>query len=144
MVDRVRKPGRAVAKPKRAPMQLPEPTRAALARAAAWRSIPGAMHTRVIAIDGLPLQNASRTVEMWIYSIPETWKAERHLYQYGSNNPREAAYGMNSVTGPIRRSIRTTTAKRTSSSMCPKRPCKRPAGSIWHRSTTGTRTPSAR
>jgi len=61
----------------------------------------GAMHTRVIAkVDGLPLQNASRTVEMWIYSIPETWKAERHLYQYGSNNPREAAYGMDFGDGP--------------------------------------------
>jgi hypothetical protein len=31
---------------------------------------------------------------MWIYTVHDSWKAERHLYQYGPSNPREAAFGM--------------------------------------------------
>jgi hypothetical protein len=61
----------------------------------------GDMRTRVIAkVDGLPIGSTSRTVEMWVYSVPGTWKAERHLYQYGPSNPKEAAFGMDFGDGP--------------------------------------------
>jgi hypothetical protein len=48
----------------------------------------------------LPLGNASRTVEMWVYTVPASWRAERHLYQYGGTNPREGAFGIDFGDGP--------------------------------------------
>lgn len=48
----------------------------------------------------LPLGNASRTVEMWVYSVAKTWRAEHHLYQYGGTNPREGAFGIDFGDGP--------------------------------------------
>ncbi len=48
----------------------------------------------------LPQGNASRTVEMWVYTVPKSWRAEHHLYQYGSANPREGAFGIDFGDGP--------------------------------------------
>lgn len=48
----------------------------------------------------LPKANASRTVEMWVYTVPKSWRSEHHLYQYGSANPREGAFGIDFGDGP--------------------------------------------
>jgi Concanavalin A-like lectin/glucanases superfamily len=48
----------------------------------------------------LPKGNASRTVEMWVYTVAKSWRAEHHLYQYGSANPREGAFGIDFGDGP--------------------------------------------
>jgi hypothetical protein len=50
--------------------------------------------------DTLPLGNASRTVEMWVYTVPKSWRAEHHLYQYGGTNPKEGAFGIDFGDGP--------------------------------------------
>jgi hypothetical protein len=50
--------------------------------------------------DALPLGNASRTVEMWVYTVPKSWRAEHHLYQYGGTNPKEGAFGIDFGDGP--------------------------------------------
>jgi concanavalin A-like lectin/glucanase superfamily protein len=62
----------------------------------------GDSQTRLDAMvtEGLPLGNASRTVEMWVYSVHDSWKNEHHLYQYGPSNPREAAFGIDFGDGP--------------------------------------------
>jgi len=51
-------------------------------------------------IDSLPKGNASRTVEMWVYTVAKSWRSEHHLYQYGSANPREGAFGIDFGDGP--------------------------------------------
>jgi hypothetical protein len=51
-------------------------------------------------INTLPQGNASRTVEMWVYTVAKSWRNEHHLYQYGSNNPREGAFGIDFGDGP--------------------------------------------
>ncbi|MES1174242.1 MAG: LamG domain-containing protein [Myxococcales bacterium] len=48
----------------------------------------------------LPKGNASRTVEMWLYTVPKSWRSEHHLYQYGGTNPREGAFGIDFGDGP--------------------------------------------
>jgi hypothetical protein len=50
--------------------------------------------------DAMPLNNDSRTVEMWVYTVPKSWRAEHHLYQYGGTNPREGAFGIDFGDGP--------------------------------------------
>ena len=50
--------------------------------------------------DVLPKSNTSRTVEMWLYTVPKSWRAEHHLYQYGGTNPREGAFGIDFGDGP--------------------------------------------
>lgn len=63
----------------------------------------GDSQTRLDAMitTGLPLANASRTVEMWVYTVHLSWRAEHHLFQYGPSNPREAALGMDFGDGPF-------------------------------------------
>ena len=48
----------------------------------------------------LPKGNSSRTVEMWLYTVPKSWRSEHHLYQYGGTNPREGAFGIDFGDGP--------------------------------------------
>lgn len=48
----------------------------------------------------LPKGNASRTVEMWIYTVPKSWRAEHHLYQFGGTSRREGAFGIDFGDGP--------------------------------------------
>jgi len=48
----------------------------------------------------LPQGNTSRTVEMWLYTVPLSWRAEHHLYQFGDRNPREGAFGIDFGDGP--------------------------------------------
>jgi hypothetical protein len=48
----------------------------------------------------LPLANTSRTVEMWVYTVTKSWRAEHHLYQFGGTNPREGAFGIDFGDGP--------------------------------------------
>ncbi len=62
----------------------------------------GDQHTEMNATIGntLPLGNASRTVEMWLYTVPKSWRAEHHLYQYGGTNPKEGAFGVDFGDGP--------------------------------------------
>jgi Concanavalin A-like lectin/glucanases superfamily len=48
----------------------------------------------------LPKGNSSRTVEMWVYTVAKSWRNEHHLYQFGSNNPREGAFGIDFGDGP--------------------------------------------
>ncbi len=50
--------------------------------------------------DAMPLNNDSRTIEMWLYTVPKSWRAEHHLYQYGGTNPREGAFGIDFGDGP--------------------------------------------
>lgn len=48
----------------------------------------------------LPMGTASRTVEMWVYTVKKSWRAEHHLYQFGGTNPREGAFGIDFGDGP--------------------------------------------
>lgn len=48
----------------------------------------------------LPKGNSSRTVEMWLYTVPKSWRSEHHLYQFGSASPREGAFGIDFGDGP--------------------------------------------
>lgn len=62
----------------------------------------GDSQTRLEAMitEGLPIGNASRTVEMWVYSVHDSWRNEHHLYQFGPSNPKEAAFGIDFGDGP--------------------------------------------
>ncbi|MEP7052204.1 MAG: LamG domain-containing protein [Pseudomonadota bacterium] len=63
----------------------------------------GDAHTQMDSestIDTLPKGNTSRTVEMWVYAVPKSWRAEHHLYQFGGTNPREGAFGIDFGDGP--------------------------------------------
>jgi hypothetical protein len=63
----------------------------------------GDAHTQMdteTTIDALPKGNTSRTVEMWVYAVPKSWRAEHHLYQFGGTNPREGAFGIDFGDGP--------------------------------------------
>lgn len=63
----------------------------------------GDAHTQMdteSSIEALPQGNASRTVEMWVYTVPKSWRNEHHLYQYGSASPREGAFGIDFGDGP--------------------------------------------
>jgi hypothetical protein len=51
-------------------------------------------------IDTLPKANTSRTVEMWVYTVPKSWRNEHHLYQFGGTNPKEGAFGIDFGDGP--------------------------------------------
>jgi len=37
---------------------------------------------------------------MWVYTVPKSWRAEHHLYQFGGTNPREGAFGIDFGDGP--------------------------------------------
>jgi hypothetical protein len=63
----------------------------------------GDAHTQMdteTSIAALPQGNASRTVEMWVYTVAKSWRNEHHLYQYGSASPREGAFGIDFGDGP--------------------------------------------
>ncbi|MEO6598925.1 MAG: LamG domain-containing protein [Polyangiaceae bacterium] len=64
----------------------------------------GDAHTQLDTDDSvgavLPKANTSRTVEMWVYSVPKSWRAEHHLFQFGDRTPREGAFGVDFGDGP--------------------------------------------
>jgi Concanavalin A-like lectin/glucanases superfamily len=64
----------------------------------------GDAHTQLDTDDSigtvLPKTNSSRTVEMWVYTVAKSWRAEHHLYQFGDRSPREGAFGIDFGDGP--------------------------------------------